>query len=160
VAGPARRMLRAWCELRRVAARDIATALIVGTPGDPDHVDPPQLDILEQLVEHDGQRMSDLAAALHVDPSTITRTMHRMEAAGLARREMLAADGRVVTARITDEGRRRYAVAARRWADLVESVLDDVAPDDRGRLIDLLERVAGVMTGRARGTDPSPMAAG
>ena len=30
--------------------------------------------------------MSDLAAALRVDPSTVTRTMQRMEAGGLAKR--------------------------------------------------------------------------
>ena len=63
--------------------------------------------------------MSDLAAALRVDPSTVTRTLQRMEAAGLAARVPDTDDGRVVTVRLTDEGRRRHGlVAGRRTAIL------------------------------------------
>ena len=85
--------------------------------------------------------MSDLAAALRVDPSTVTRTLQRMEAAGLARRGPAAADGRVVTVHLTDEGRRLHAaVAARRAAIIDGDPRRRSRPEDRDQLVDLLER--------------------
>ena len=72
------RMGRAWRELGRAIGR---TA---------------QLDLLELLTQRNDWRMSELAAALHVDPSAVTRTLQRMEAAGLATRSAGNGDGRVV----------------------------------------------------------------
>ncbi len=78
------RIGRAWRELRRGTVHGVLAERLFGQPGEPDAVEPGQLDVLDLLASRDDRRMSDLAAALRVDPSTVTRTLQRMEAAGLA----------------------------------------------------------------------------
>ena len=159
-AGPIIRLGRAWQLLRRGAANGVVGARLVASPGEPGRLDPVQLDIIDLLVTRDGQRMSELAGAIGVDPSTITRAMHRMEAAGLAARRPVAADGRVVTAQLTAEGRRLHELVADRRAELIRAAIVDFTPEEQERLADLLERfVRGVVTS-AHGSSPQPTAAG
>jgi hypothetical protein len=106
---PSARLGRAWRELRRGTTTLLVTDRVFGRPGEPQHIEPNHLDVLDMLTRCDGRRMSELAAGLHVDPSTITRTMHRMEAAGLVRRATVASDGRLVTSR-------RRAGASTSWS--------------------------------------------
>ncbi len=134
------RLARAWRELRRGAATEAAVQIVFGRPGDTDALEPTHLDVLDLLVARDGQRMSELALALRVDPSTITRTMHRMETAGLVARQPLAADGRVVTAHLTPAGRRIQAAASGRRAALLAAVLGDLSAAERAQFVELLER--------------------
>lgn len=87
-------------------------------------------DVLVQLQAAGGDRtMTDLAdALLIVTPSSCTRLVDRLVAAGLVRREVDALDGRVKHAVITSEGRALLRRAApthlagiRRWfADQLE----------------------------------------
>ena len=98
----------AWKELRRgaamVAVRDYFYA------ADEDSIEPGQMDTLDLLVQQPAWRMSELAEALRVDPSTATRAVHRLVRAGLADRGSGAADGRVVMVSVD----RRRAPAPRR----------------------------------------------
>jgi len=153
---PAARMSRAWREMRRGNATAVLVERLFGRPGEPDSVEPGHLDVLDVLSRHDGQRMSELAAALRVDPSTVTRTMQRMEAAGLARRAATDADGRVVRAHLTDEGRRLHAVVAARRSAVVEAAFHDFSPEEQESLVELLERflaaVDGVVSDRPAAT--------
>jgi DNA-binding MarR family transcriptional regulator len=134
------RIGRAWRELRRGTSTAILAERLFGRSGEPDAVEPAQLDVLDLLASHDRRRMSDLAAALRVDPSTVTRTLQRMEAAGLARRGPAAADGRVVTVRLTDEGRRLQRAAADRRTTIVLEILDAFSGEERHQLVVLVER--------------------
>src|SRR3954469_16612258 len=97
-ATPVERLGRSWREMRRGTTTTLVAAHVFGPSGEADHVDPTHLDVLDLLAHEDGRTMSELAVALHVDPSTITRTMHRLEAAGLARRATAPNDGGPVTA--------------------------------------------------------------
>jgi DNA-binding MarR family transcriptional regulator len=137
---PTARLGRAWREVRRGAVTGRVVEKVFGRPGEPDSVDPGHLDVLDLLSHRDGRRMSELATALHVDPSTVTRTMHRMEAAGLARRQATEADGRVVTAHLTDEGRRLHALVAARRTALIDAAFGELSVGDREQLVELLER--------------------
>jgi len=134
------RFARAWRELRRGAATGVLVEQLFGRPGAPDSVEPGHLDVLDLLAKRDGRRMSELAAALRVDPSTVTRTMNRMEAAGLARRAATDADGRVVTAHLTDEGRRVHALVSARRTAIIEAAFRDFSEEDQELLVELLER--------------------
>jgi DNA-binding MarR family transcriptional regulator len=147
-AGPVARLGRAWQLLRRAA------------PGLPRPLDPVQLEVLDLLVTRDGQRMSELASAVGVDPSTITRAMHRMEAAGLAERWHVAGDGRVVTAQLTPEGRRLHGVVVARRAELIRAAIADFTPEEQERLADLLERFVGAVVAGAAASGSQPTAAG
>lgn len=67
------------------------------------HLDYGILMLLSQIPER-RQRMSELAIAFGVDPSNITYRVRRMEARGLVERCTGSTDGRVVEARLTDDG--------------------------------------------------------
>jgi MarR family transcriptional regulator, organic hydroperoxide resistance regulator len=132
------RMGRAWRELRRGASAAVVRDRLFGTGRDA--VEPGQMDVLDLLVQHDDWRMSELAAALRVDPSTVTRTLQRMEAAGLAIRSPDTGDGRVVVVQPTTEGRRRQALVNGRRTDILNAIMATFDDAEREELIDLLER--------------------
>ena len=111
---------------------------IFGT-GD-DAFEPAQVDVLELLVQRDGRRMSELAAALGVDPSTVTRTLQRMEHCGLAERTPHDHDGRGVTVHITPAGQRGHDIVLGRRRQIVEQLLARFDDDDRLQLVELVER--------------------
>lgn len=149
------RLGRAWRELRRGAAAAVLVETSLGRAGEPGSIEQGHLDVLDVLSARDGQRMSEVALALHVDPSTVTRMMHRMEAAGLARRSAAERDGRVVTAHLTEEGRRVHALVAARRTALIDRALEQITPEERDRLADLLERFVLTIVGNTT-TAPEP----
>ena len=134
-------MGRAWRELRRGPSTMVIIDELFGSPGGQDSVEPGHLDVLDLLSARGDLRMSDLAAELGVDPSTVTRTLQRMEAAGLAKR-------------VPDDRRRprRQGPADRRGAPAARgrlgeprrrsstTLFEDFDADDRAQLVDLLER--------------------
>lgn len=85
----------------------------------PDALEPGQVDTLELLAKQPSWRMSELAESLRVDPSTATRAVQRLEAAGLADRTPDTADKRVVMVSATPAGRSRL----RRIDDLRRATL-------------------------------------
>jgi DNA-binding MarR family transcriptional regulator len=131
----------AWRDLRRGASTAVVRDRMFGTGRDA--VEPAQMDVLDLLVVQDERRMSDVAAALRVDPSTVTRTLQRMEAAGLATRVPDTDDGRVVTVRLTPEGRRRHELVADRRTAILTTILAAFEPADRETLADLLDQFVG-----------------
>jgi DNA-binding MarR family transcriptional regulator len=69
-------------------------------------------DVLAQLSQAGGQlRMSELADAVLLSRSGVTRLVDRMERAGLVRREACATDRRASYATLTPEGKRAFRQA-------------------------------------------------
>ncbi|MEY2959215.1 MAG: hypothetical protein RLZZ01_1783 [Actinomycetota bacterium] len=139
----ARRVAWAWRELRRGAAVSELRDHLVGGPstGGGGQLDAAQLDALETLVSTpEGWRMTDFADALRVDPSTATRAIDRLEAAGLAVRRRDDPDRRVVTAAATDAGRHRVEQIRSRRAAGIERLLGTFDHDEGERFAELLER--------------------
>ncbi|MET0325158.1 MAG: MarR family transcriptional regulator [Ilumatobacteraceae bacterium] len=135
------RVGKAWRELRRGPATTKLLDDLLGRHGDEGSIEPGQLDILDILTVRDGRRMSELAASLHVDPSTVTRTLQRMEHSSLATRAGTPDDGRVVTVHLTEEGRRVHAVVSARRSEMMDGVLGRFTPDELDQLAALLERL-------------------
>ena len=106
-----------------------------------DALEPGQFDTVEILVQRDAWRMSELADALRVDPSTATRAVQRLQREGLAVRVPSDDDRRVVMVSATEAGRRRYEIIARRRARFMRDVLAPFGPEERRQLGDLLERL-------------------
>jgi len=71
-------------------------------------------DVLVQLAEAPGRmlRMTDLAEAVLLSRSGVTRLVDRLERAGLVARQRASADGRGVVAVLTESGLDRLRVAA------------------------------------------------
>lgn len=72
-----------------------------------------EFEVLERLVEGEcrGNRIQELADAVHLSQSATTRVVGRLERDGLVCRNMCSEDRRGVVAGVTDEGRERYAAA-------------------------------------------------
>ena len=129
----------AWKELRRGAAMAAVRDHLFGAGADA--LEPGQFDTLELLAQRDAWRMSDLADALRVDPSTATRAVQRLLRTGLAERHPYREDGRVVMVSATPQGRERYEAISRcRWA-FMDRVMTTFSADERREMASLLERL-------------------
>lgn len=138
----ARRVARAWRELRRGASGTALRGHLVGPEGP--KLEQAQLDALEILAnEPDGWRMREYADALRVDPSTATRAIGRLERLGLAERANSDGDGRVVVAKATPAGRRTIRRVVRLRAIGMQRLLEPFEPAEREQLAEYLERFVG-----------------
>ncbi len=131
----------AWIELRRGASMSKLREYLFGS-GD-DALEQGQMDTLDLLAQHTSIRMSDLADALRVDPSTATRAVQRLVNVGLASRMSCNDDGRVVKVSITPAGRERHADVDERRSQVMTFVLGGFAAAEREQLAELLERYVG-----------------
>lgn len=138
------RIETAWRELRRSrTTRSYRDLLFEG-------LDIRHLDTLDMLCESGPYRMSDLARAMQIDKSTLTRNVERLEKRGLVRRRPVADPGgaRAVLVQMTDEGqaifdkmkRTRFALLTRIMADFSDAELADLA-DKLDRVVAGIERV-------------------
>lgn len=133
----ARRIGRAWIELRRGASASTLRAYLFGREKP---LEQGQMDVLDLLSRRDPRPMKELAARLRIDPSTATRSMQRLAADGLVERFPSPEDGRVVLVRITDEGRRRHKDVAMRRSTAMMHILSEFEPEERAQLADLLDK--------------------
>lgn len=150
----ARRIGRAWIELRRGAAASALRSYLFGTEK---ALEQGQMDALDLLTRRE-RPMKELAARLRVEPSTATRAVQRLEHDGLAERFTSPQDGRVVLVRITDEGRRRHDAVAERRSIAMMHILSEFDPRERAQLADLMDRlIASIddVVGRLDGADDS-----
>lgn len=134
-----------WREIRRGAAgSEVRDWLYGGVVAAVEHG---QMDTLELLSQRPCWRMSELADALGIDPSTLTRGVQRLERSGLAQRCPSVADGRVVEVSLTDEGERVHQVLVQRRTELMTHILRSYRTAELREFADLLERfVASVDT--------------
>ncbi len=99
------------------------------------------------LVQLDGapdgrMRMSQLADAVLLSRSGLTRLVDRLERAGLIERVRCRADARGWFAVITDAGRAAFARARRTHIEGVRRrYLDRLSPDEQSRLAELWEQL-------------------
>lgn len=72
-----------------------------------------EFEVLERLATSNkgDQRMQELAEAVHLSQSALSRVVGRLEADGLVTRAMCQQDRRGIFACVTDEGRARYEAA-------------------------------------------------
>jgi DNA-binding MarR family transcriptional regulator len=72
-----------------------------------------EYEVLERLAtaEKDEHRMQELAEAVHLSQSALSRVVARLEADGLVVRAMCTEDRRGIFACLTEQGRARYEAA-------------------------------------------------
>jgi DNA-binding MarR family transcriptional regulator len=72
-----------------------------------------EYEVLERLAtsDHDSGRMQELAEAVHLSQSALSRVVGRLEADGLVTRKMCTSDRRGIFACLTEAGRQRYEAA-------------------------------------------------
>ncbi len=104
------------------------------------------LDVLAQLAEaRNGRlRMCDLAAAVVMSPSGLSRRVDRLERSGLVSRTRGEEDGRNVEARLTPEGRRLLRrLRATHRAGVKKRFADRLSDPELQQLAQLLGRLTG-----------------
>ena len=132
------RIAVSWSEIRRGAGMGAVRDYLFGTGED--RLDQGQMDTLDLLAQRPSWRMSELAEALRVDPSTATRAVQRLVNVDLAVRRPSDEDGRVVIVEIAERGRSRHATVAARRMVLMSHMLKAFGPAERPLLADMLER--------------------
>jgi len=141
----------AWKELRRGAAMGVLRDHLFGSGENA--LEPGQVDTLELLVARDAWRMSELADALRVDPSTATRAVQRLVRAGMASRTACVDDSRVVMVSATPAGRaRQRAISELRRATL-KAMLATFSPAEREQFADYLDRFVAALDQYVRQLD-------
>ncbi|MFJ2259894.1 MarR family winged helix-turn-helix transcriptional regulator [Streptomyces sp. NPDC087844] len=76
--------------------------------------------LLMQLFDRDEQTQSELLEGVGLDHSTVSKSLRRMQEAGLLIREPSAHDRRVLVVRLTDAGRALRAPITEVWRTLEE----------------------------------------
>jgi DNA-binding MarR family transcriptional regulator len=96
---------------------------------------------LYKLVMNEGNTMAGLARELEVDPGAMTRSLDRLEAKGLVRRERSTEDRRVVNLVLTDEGRQVAARVPPVLAGVLNGHLKGFTEAEWRQLVHLLTRM-------------------
>jgi DNA-binding MarR family transcriptional regulator len=105
---------------------------------EPHGVHPGQDYLLDELWHEDGQAIGVLASRIGVEVPTLVRTVTRMEASGLVRREADPADRRRVIVRLTPHGRELERVVPGILAEVTEQATAGMSPGEREQLVRLL----------------------
>ena len=100
-----------------------------------------QESLLKSLSAEDGMSMSDIAAALGVQPPTITKMISRLAAQDYVERRASSGDGRQAEVFLTERGRRAIATIDKVWKRIEKTALADIDEKDRKRLRKLLRQV-------------------
>ncbi len=107
-----------------------------------DQVDPSTFPLVRALMCHDGMRLSDLAAKVDLDASTVSRQIKQLEDKNIVERTTDPADGRASLVRLTSYGEEHMQAAFRRRFLRIKTVLDPWSEDDKTHLKTLLTRLA------------------
>lgn len=120
----------------------------------------PQLVCLKAIGELQGAgedeiTLVQLSGRVHLSAGTVSRIVERLVRAGLVLRERRARDRRKVCLSLTEQGQARFASLPAPLQDSFLERLRELAPDERIRLLDALERVSELMD--AGDDDVAPM---
>jgi DNA-binding MarR family transcriptional regulator len=92
------------------------------------HGQPP---MLRALWEQEGMTHTELAARLHVQPSTMTKMVQRMEKAGFVERRSDPDDQRVSRVYLTDAGRAVQTEVKQVWRTLEKETFEGFTLEER-----------------------------
>ncbi|MBY8880245.1 MarR family winged helix-turn-helix transcriptional regulator [Actinacidiphila acidipaludis] len=85
--------------------------------------------LLMQLYDRDGQTQSELLDSVGLDHSTVSKSLRRMQEAGLLTREPADHDRRVMVVRLTDAGRALREPIAAMWRTLEDISVHDLTAE-------------------------------
>jgi DNA-binding MarR family transcriptional regulator len=121
--------------LRAVVAR-ISRRLQRATSGVP--LTPTELAVLSSAARTGPVGLGRLAAEEAMNPTMLSRVVHRLEGAGLLRREEDPADRRAARVMATGQGRHLLERIRTEKADALNRALEHLSPTEQARLADAL----------------------
>ena len=96
---------------------------------------------LYKLIMKEGNTVAGLARELDIDPGAMTRSLDRLEAKGLVRRERSTEDRRVVHLVLTDEGRKVARKVPTVLATVLNGHLRGFSEAEWHQLLEFLDRM-------------------
>jgi DNA-binding MarR family transcriptional regulator len=106
--------------------------------------------LVMQLLDRDGQTQSELLDAVGLDHSTVSKSLRRMQDAGLLTREPTEADRRVLRVSLTDKGRALREPLEAMWASLERASTGDLDADEAAAFVATAQRIQRSVEGRRR----------
>ncbi len=94
--------------------------------------------VLTALWARGPQRMVDLVAAIESDAPSMTRSVARLERAGMVRRSPSPTDGRVTIVEATEASQALRAHVEHAWAELERATVGSLTPAQRVRILEAL----------------------
>ena len=117
--------------------------------------------LLMQLLDRDGQTQSELLSAVGLDHSTVSKSLRRMQEAGLLTREPADHDRRARRAWLTDKGHAMREPLEGMWAALERASVADLGHDTIEQFIATSEAIRRSIVERGAtppADDPYPTA--
>jgi len=106
--------------------------------------------VLYALWDQDGLTQSELTERLHRSPSTVTKTVQRMEKAGLVKRCPDDSDERVSHVCLTDAGRTIRPAVEKVWSKLDQQIFEGFSPQELALFAEYLTRVCENIENRSQ----------
>jgi DNA-binding MarR family transcriptional regulator len=95
---------------------------------------PTELEVVRAVGDHPGIRVSDVAAALALQPSNVSTAVRALVGRGLVVREVDPGDRRAVRLRQTDQAVRDRDALEAAWAGMVGAALAELSAEQRSVL--------------------------
>ena len=109
--------------------------------------------LLMHLHDRDGQTQSDLLAGVGLDHSTVSKSLRRMQHAGLLVREPAEHDRRVMVVHLTDKGRAMREPLAAMWRTLEEITTRNLSPRQAQSLINAAYAIVDAINNQTQTED-------
>lgn len=97
--------------------------------------------VLFQLWNKEGLTQSQLVENLGVEPPTITKTLDRLEKAGLVERRQDVEDARVSRVYLTRKGRELQGPVEKIWRDLEARTIQGLSEAEKALMLRLLDQI-------------------
>ncbi|OQR59693.1 transcriptional regulator [Streptomyces maremycinicus] len=111
--------------------------------------------LLMQLLDRDGQTQSELLDSVGLDHSTVSKSLRRMQEAGLLMREPAEHDRRVMVVHLTDQGRALREPIAAMWRALEETSARDLSVQQAESFVHIAYAIADAINSRPLPQDES-----
>lgn len=105
--------------------------------------------LLMQLFDRDGQTQSELLDSVGLDHSTVSKSLRRMQDAGLLVREPAAHDRRVMVVHLTDKGHAMRGPIAALWQTLEEASARNLSQQQTESFVDTAYAITEAIHDRA-----------
>ncbi|MFD5255131.1 MarR family winged helix-turn-helix transcriptional regulator [Streptomyces bobili] len=104
--------------------------------------------LLMKLLDRDGQTQSELLEAVGLDHSTVSKSLRRMQEAGLLVREPAQHDRRVMVVHLTDKGRAMREPIAALWQSLEEISAGSLSEQQTAAFVETAYAITEAITSR------------
>ncbi|SNX55866.1 DNA-binding MarR family transcriptional regulator [Streptomyces sp. TLI_55] len=109
--------------------------------------------LLMQLLDREGQTQSELLESVGLDHSTVSKSLRRMQEAGLLTREPAPHDRRVMVVHLTDKGRAMREPIAALWTGLEEISAGNLTEQQAQAFVETAYVIADAITSRPMPTE-------